>query len=120
MWEVKLEPDVISYNAGTSACEKGEQWQRALALLSEMREAKLEPDVISYVAATCACERCGQWRHALSLLSEMRECNVETNDISYNVCTTAYERSSRNSAGFPGYRGIGLSHFRVSCEALCV
>eukprot|EP00959_Pyramimonas_sp_CCMP1952_P170945 3572324-Pyramimonas_sp.AAC.1 len=28
-----------------SACEKGNQWQRALALLSEMWEAKLEPDV---------------------------------------------------------------------------
>ena len=38
---------LVSYNAGISACEKCEQWQRALALLSEMREAKLEPDVIS-------------------------------------------------------------------------
>ena len=38
---------LVSYNAGISACEKGEQWQRALALLSEMREAKLEPNVIS-------------------------------------------------------------------------
>ncbi|CAK0790320.1 unnamed protein product [Prorocentrum cordatum] len=36
MREAKLEPNVISYNAGTSACAKGEQWQRALALLSEM------------------------------------------------------------------------------------
>ncbi|CAK0906597.1 unnamed protein product [Prorocentrum cordatum] len=32
------------YNAGISACEKGEQWQRALALLTEMGEAKLEPN----------------------------------------------------------------------------
>ena len=37
---------LVSYNAGISACEKGEQWQRALALLSEMWEAKLEPNVI--------------------------------------------------------------------------
>ncbi|CAK0872581.1 unnamed protein product, partial [Prorocentrum cordatum] len=36
---------VVSYSAGVSACEKGQQWQRALALLSEMWEAKLEPDV---------------------------------------------------------------------------
>ena len=47
MWEAKLEPDVISYSAGISACEKGEQWQRALALLGEMRQARLEPNVIS-------------------------------------------------------------------------
>ena len=37
----------LTYNAGISACEKGEQWQRAVALLSEMWEAMLEPDVIS-------------------------------------------------------------------------
>ena len=38
---------LVSYNGGISACEKGEQWQRALSLLSEMWEAKLEPGVIS-------------------------------------------------------------------------
>eukprot|EP00959_Pyramimonas_sp_CCMP1952_P083521 1746236-Pyramimonas_sp.AAC.1 len=46
MREAKLEPNVISYSAGISACDKGEQWQRALVLLSEMWEAKLEPNVI--------------------------------------------------------------------------
>ncbi|CAK0863428.1 unnamed protein product [Prorocentrum cordatum] len=120
MREAKLEPDVISYNAGISACEKGKQWQPALALLSEMREAKLEPDVISYNAAICTSERCSQWRHAFSLLRVMRERHVETNDISYNLCITAYERSSRNLAGLSCYRCIGLSRFRVSCEALSV
>ena len=39
---------LVSYSAGISACEKGEQWQRALALLSEMLEAKLDPDAASY------------------------------------------------------------------------
>ncbi|CAK0824766.1 unnamed protein product, partial [Prorocentrum cordatum] len=37
---------LVSYSAGISACEKGEQWWRALALLSEMRKADAEPDVI--------------------------------------------------------------------------
>ncbi|CAK0871383.1 unnamed protein product [Prorocentrum cordatum] len=30
-WEAKLEPTVICCNAGISACEEGEQWQRASA-----------------------------------------------------------------------------------------
>ncbi|CAK0883306.1 unnamed protein product [Prorocentrum cordatum] len=47
MWEAKLEPNVIfSYSAGISACAKGSRWQRAVALLSEIREAKLEPTII--------------------------------------------------------------------------
>ncbi|CAK0806911.1 unnamed protein product [Prorocentrum cordatum] len=36
MWEAKLEPNVISYSAGISACAKCEQRQRALALLSRV------------------------------------------------------------------------------------
>ena len=106
---------LVSYNAGISACEKGGQWQRALSLLSEMRESRLEPNVISYIAEICTCERCGQWRQALSLLS-----NLEPNEDSYKLGIAAHERSSRDSAGFPGYLQIGLSRFRVSDEAFCV
>ena len=40
---------LVSYSAGISACEKGEQWQRALALLSEMWAAKLEPGVVQSI-----------------------------------------------------------------------
>ncbi|CAK0843471.1 unnamed protein product [Prorocentrum cordatum] len=46
MREASLEPDVISYNAGISACGQGEQWHRAVALLRDMWEAKLEPTQI--------------------------------------------------------------------------
>ena len=62
---------LVSYSAGISACEKGERWQRALALLSEMREASLDPDVISYNAGISACEKGERWQRALALLCEM-------------------------------------------------
>ncbi|CAK0863372.1 unnamed protein product [Prorocentrum cordatum] len=67
----------LVYSAGISACEKGGQWQQALALMSDMREAKLEPDVIVCSAGISACEKGGQWERALALLSEMREAKVE-------------------------------------------
>ncbi|CAK0881698.1 unnamed protein product [Prorocentrum cordatum] len=46
MRELNVERNMITYSAGISACEKGEQWQRALALLSEMWAAELKPNVI--------------------------------------------------------------------------
>ncbi|CAK0892995.1 unnamed protein product [Prorocentrum cordatum] len=67
----------LSYSAGISACERGEQWQQALALLSEMSEVKLEPDAISYSAGVSACEKGEQWQRALALLSEMREAKLK-------------------------------------------
>ncbi|CAK0902491.1 unnamed protein product, partial [Prorocentrum cordatum] len=85
-----------SYSAGISACEKGEQWQGALALLSEMWEAGLEPDVISYSALISACEKGEQWHRALALLSEMWEVRLEPNLIS---TTLGLARAGRASSG---------------------
>ena len=73
---------LVSYNAGICACEKGRQWQQALALLSKMRETKLEPDVISYASGASACEKGDQWQRALALLSEMWEAKMEPDVIS--------------------------------------
>jgi pentatricopeptide repeat protein len=67
-----VEPDVITYNAAISACEKGGQWEKALQLLEEMQAKGVEPDVITYSATISACEKGGQWEKALQLLEEMR------------------------------------------------
>ena len=83
---------LVSYNAGISACEKGDQWQRALALLSEMREAKLEPSVISYSAGISACEKGEQWQRALALLSEMWEAKLEPDVIYTTIPGSARSR----------------------------
>ncbi|CAK0873091.1 unnamed protein product [Prorocentrum cordatum] len=72
----------LSYCAGLSACEKGKQWQRALALLSEMRDARVEPVVMSYSAGIRSCGKGEQWERALSLLSEMWEAKFELDDVS--------------------------------------
>ena len=38
----QLEPDVISFDAACSACEKRQQWQQGLWMLSEMEYQHLE------------------------------------------------------------------------------
>ena len=52
-----LLPDVITYNATISACEKGQKPQQALHLLQEMQFRGLLPNVITYNVAISACEQ---------------------------------------------------------------
>ncbi|CAK0865090.1 unnamed protein product [Prorocentrum cordatum] len=82
----------LSYSAGISACEKGVQWQRALVLISDMREAKLEADVVSYNAGISACEKGGQWQRALALLSEIWEAKLSPSITSYSAAISACEK----------------------------
>ena len=90
-----VDPDVITYNAAISACEKGWQWERALELLEEMKSSGIEPDVISYSAAISACEKGGQWERALELLEEMKSRGIEPNVISYNAAISACEKGGQ-------------------------
>ena len=55
MKEAKLVPDVITYNAMISACEKCDSPDHALALFEEMKESAVKPDRISYNALISAC-----------------------------------------------------------------
>ncbi|CAK0802824.1 unnamed protein product [Prorocentrum cordatum] len=84
MWEAKLEPNVISHNAGISACAKGKQWQRAPALLSKIQEAKLRPNPIGCSDETSVCcesESGEQWHRASVQLNEIRATTLEPSVI---------------------------------------
>ncbi|CAK0905227.1 unnamed protein product [Prorocentrum cordatum] len=91
----------LSYNAGISACEKGEQWQRALALLNEMWEAKLKPDVISYNAWISACKKGGQWQRALALLTR---CGRRSWSPTSSATALGSARARRASSGSGPWR----------------
>ena len=49
-----LEPNMITYSAAISACEKGKQPDKALELLEDMQRKGLEPGMFTYSAAISA------------------------------------------------------------------
>ena len=90
MPQAKVLPDVISFNAGISACEKGGHWQEALKLLEAMPAANVQADVFSYSAAISACGKGGQWQEALKLFEAMPQARVRP-----NVTTAMHPSTSR-------------------------
>ena len=62
---------VITCNAIIRACEKGQQWTAAAALLREMRQSPMQAHVITYDAIISACEQGCPVKAAVASLREM-------------------------------------------------
>ena len=60
--------EVISYSAGITACEKGQQWPSAVQLFSFLLDDGIEMDLIVCNSLISACR--SQWQVALALLQE--------------------------------------------------
>ena len=58
----RLEPDVITFNAAMSACEKTTQWLQALGMFADMRLRHVDSDVVACNAAICTCRKGTQWQ----------------------------------------------------------
>jgi len=103
-------PDVISFNAAMSACEKEGRWREALQLLARMQQQgtaddatgsaasdPLRPDSFSYCTAISACGRGGEPLRALELLEELielpREARCEANEFCFNAAIAACARA---------------------------
>ena len=66
-------PDIITYNALISACENGNQPERALELFEAMQRQCMVPNIITYNVLISTCEKCQQPERALELFEAMRQ-----------------------------------------------
>merc|ERR1711933_500087 len=89
MQKARIQPNVITFSAAISACEKGAQWPRVLSLFLGMQKARIQPDVITYNAAISACEKGAQWPRALSLFDRMQKARIQPDVITYSAAIHA-------------------------------
>lgn len=82
----ELRPNARTYTAAMSACEQGECWDGALALLALIPV----PDLVAYGSAVSCCQR--RWREALEVLEQMRRRGLEPNFIIYSAAIAACEK----------------------------
>ncbi|CAJ1431933.1 unnamed protein product [Effrenium voratum] len=89
MPSAKVQANDVSFSATISACEKGGQWQQALALFRAMPAAQVQANIYSFSATISACGRGGQWQHALALLRAMPEASIKTSDFCFAPAISA-------------------------------
>ena len=88
-----LMPDGVSCKATISACEKGNQWKAAPALLHGMVLQSMTPDAVSYSATISACKKGNQWSYsaALLLLHVMVDQLLMADAVTCNAAISAFE-----------------------------
>jgi pentatricopeptide repeat domain-containing protein 1 len=90
-----LKPNVITFSATISACEKGGQWKKALELFHSMKGHGVKPSVITFSAAISACEKGGKWEKALELFHWMKNHGVKPNEITFSAAISACEKGGQ-------------------------
>ncbi|CAE8611524.1 unnamed protein product [Polarella glacialis] len=93
--ELRLAPDAFSFASSVSACEKGSQWEPALALLTFMAEEGLRPNIYAASAAVSACEKSRRWEHAIMVLGGAKLASLEPNAFTCSAAISACEKCSR-------------------------
>ena len=66
----RIEPNVITYSATISTCEKIAQWEHALELFDELKRSGIRPNVITYSAVAIACHNAGAETEARRMYRE--------------------------------------------------
>ncbi|CAM9939827.1 unnamed protein product [Scytosiphon promiscuus] len=104
--EVGISPNVITYNAAITACRKGKQCDRAVALLRDMPRRGVSPNVASYSSAIAALGDAGRWQDAVSLFREIPDVGLAPDMMSFTATISACAGISRSRRGLsPGEKG---------------
>merc|ERR1712107_544436 len=91
---LEVRSNSITYNSCISACEKGQAWQQAMILLSQMPQSTIVADTITYNTTTSACAGAVQWQLALFMLKSMAPGTVSRSSVTFNAALRACERRS--------------------------
>ncbi|XP_060169990.1 putative pentatricopeptide repeat-containing protein At1g02420 [Lycium barbarum] len=85
MRDLRVEPDVVSYNCLVDVYCKGREMEKAFRVVEEMREKDITPDVITYTTLIGGLGLVGQPDKAKHVLKEMREYGCYPDAAAYNA-----------------------------------
>ena len=92
----RLVPNVISFNAAISSCQRDGHWNEAMNLLETMlSKPSLSPDLVSFNSTMASFQKDGQWEQSLGLLDLMCREQVAPDVISFSSAITSCEKGGK-------------------------
>ena len=88
-----LLPNLITYNATSTACAKASDWQRASQLLGSLRCLHAVPDIITWNSFCDACDKGAAWVQAWVFLLEARRSAASPDVVTYSSAVSATGRA---------------------------
>eukprot|EP00913_Durusdinium_trenchii_P027188 g25509.t2 len=89
-----LRPNLVICSAAMAACEKGEQWELALELLSIAAELS-DKSPVPFNSAISACEKGSQWLLAWEVFHQMDHAGIEFDNIGRSALIRACHRAGQ-------------------------
>ncbi len=100
-----ITPNVITYNAVISACEKGGKAEEALEIFKAI-PVGITLDVITYTAVISACGKGGKAEKALEIFNKMLDAGITPNVITYNAVISACGKGGKAEKALEIFKAI--------------
>lgn len=90
-----VRPNLGTYTARLSSCEKKQQWWAASDITENIQEHSIRSDVVSCSILLRACEKRSQWLRGLAIVLDLQSRCVRTDAITYNTVVDGFEKGTR-------------------------
>ncbi|CAE7589219.1 CRP1 [Symbiodinium pilosum] len=121
-WHTGEDKRVVLFNIVIKACERAQQWQRALRLFRQMGLRGIPPDDVSLTTAMTALTRGTRWDLSLQLIDEAQGMSVMPSNFILSSAIAAFEKGHQwrmaveflREAGLPDITSLNTT---ISCLA---
>ena len=77
-----------------SACEQGDQWEKAICLLQQFQRVT-RVDIVAYNNAISACAKSGKWQISVCLLEQLADFGLKEDDVTFNAVMNSFAQGSQ-------------------------
>ncbi|CAL5211923.1 unnamed protein product [Lathyrus oleraceus] len=93
-WDLRLEPDIIVYNAVLNACVNGKQWEGAFWVLQQLKKQNIQPSAATYGLVMEVMFSCGKYNLVHEFFKKLKKSSIP-NPLTYRVLVNTFWKEGK-------------------------